>query len=57
MCLFKPSVTLASFSAFDDSLMVFDQADPSDKEKQVSFLVTAEIVASLNESTLCKTQK
>jgi len=55
ICLFKPTKSVASFSKFDNTLMIYNEGTTGkNQEKLGSFLVTAEIVASFNEASLCE---
>ena len=48
---------MASFSKYDNTLMIYNEGiSTKDGEKTGSFLVTAEIVASINEASLCEKQ-
>jgi hypothetical protein len=53
--LFKPTKSVASFSKFDNTLMIYNEGSSAkNQEKFGSFLVTADIVASFNEVSLCE---
>lgn len=48
---------MASFSKYDNTLMIYNEGTSTkDGEKTGSFLVIAEIVASINEASLCEKQ-
>ena len=51
MTILKTSQIAAAFSEYDDTIMVYDEKDGSE-EKKNSFLITADITASINEDTL-----
>ena len=53
--LFKPTKSVASFSKFDNTLMIYNEGSSAKNQgKFGSFLVTADIVASFNEVSLCE---
>ncbi len=56
MTILKTSQIAAAFSEYDDTIMVYDEKDGSE-EKKNSFLITADITASINEDTLASMQK
>jgi hypothetical protein len=55
ICLLKPTKSLASFSKFDNTLMIYNESSSGkNQEKLPPVLVTAEIVGSFNEASLCE---